>query len=139
MQKAERHNSILKLIVDTRIVSQSDLAARLREEDFSVTQASVSRDLDELGVIKLDGRYSLPAKSRSALDFGILKLEPVGENLVVARCEAGLASAAAVKIDAVRIPAIVGTIAGDDTIFIAVTDARAQKSVIRKIWELFDR
>jgi transcriptional regulator of arginine metabolism len=64
-------------------------------------------------------------------------LDAAGDVLVVACCEPGMASAVAVEIDRARIAEIVGTIAGEDTIFIAVTEGRAQRPVIKKIWELF--
>jgi transcriptional regulator of arginine metabolism len=66
-----------------------------------------------------------------------LSLDLSGENLVVARTEPGLASAVAVEIDAAAIREIVGTLAGEDTIFIAVTDHKAQRSALKKLWELF--
>jgi transcriptional regulator of arginine metabolism len=138
MQKTQRQSAILKLIFAKRIGSQDELANALRSRSFNVTQASVSRDLDELGIIKADGVYTLPKKPRNAIAFGLLSLESAGENLIVAKCESGLASAATVKIDAARIPEIVGTIAGDDTVFIAVKDAKEQKTVIRKVWEIFE-
>lgn len=137
MQKTQRQSAILKLIFAKRIGSQDEIANVLRSRNFNVTQASVSRDLDELGIIKADGIYTLPKKPRNAMAFGLLSLESAGDNLIVAKCEPGLASAATVRIDAARIPEIVGTIAGDDTIFIAVKDAREQKAVIRKIWGIF--
>ena len=107
--------------------------------NFDVTQASISRDLDELGIIKAAGIYTLPQKTSGATTFCLSSLDTAGEGMVVAKCDSGLASAAAVRIDAARIAEIVGTIAGDDTIFIAVKDAKAQKSVIKKLWEMFDR
>lgn len=139
MQKVERQQTLLNLISAERIASQSELARRLRSRNFDVTQASISRDLEELGVIKASGIYTLPQKPSGAAMFGLASLETSGDNLVVAKCDSGLASAAAVKIDAARISEIVGTIAGDDTIFIAVKDAKGQRSAIKKLWELFDR
>ena len=102
-----------------------------------MTQASVSRDLDELGVIKQNGYYILPPKQAVFNDFGQIKFEAVGANLIVGRCSAGLASAITVKIDAANIAEIVGTIAGDDTIFIAVQNTDSQAVVIRNIDEMF--
>jgi transcriptional regulator of arginine metabolism len=64
-------------------------------------------------------------------------LDRAGDNLIVARTEAGLASAAAVSIDGAAIPEIVGTLAGEDTIFIATPDAKAQRAAMKRIWELF--
>lgn len=137
MQKEERQNSILSLIQAQQISTQEELSDLLEKKGFSVTQSSVSRDLDELGIIKLNGFYSLPQKPQSAVAFGLLKLAAAGENLIVAKCEPGLASAIAVRIDAAGIREMIGTIAGDDTIFIAVGDKHEQKTVIRKIWEIF--
>ena len=67
---------------------------------------------------------------------GLLSLDLCGENLVIARTEPGLASAVAVEIDGAA-SEIVGTLAGEDTIFIAVPDQKAQRVAMKKIWELF--
>jgi transcriptional regulator of arginine metabolism len=139
MQKNRRQDALLNLISAERIASQTDLAKRLRSRNFDVTQASISRDLDELGIIKAAGIYTLPQKLRGDAAFGLSSLESAGESMIVAKCDSGLASAAAVRIDAARIIEIVGTIAGDDTIFIAVKDSKAQKTIIKKLWEMFDK
>ncbi len=139
MQKNRRQTTILKLITAKNIGRQEELAEMLENKGFSVTQSSVSRDLDELGIIKIGGFYALPQKPRNAVAFGLLSLQTAGENLIVAKCESGLASAVAVRIDAMDIKEIVGTIAGDDTIFIAVGGKDEQKTVIKKIWETFDK
>lgn len=138
MQKEKRQNSILNLIRAKRIGTQEELSELLEKKGFSVTQSSVSRDLDELGIVKVGGFYAIPEKTEAPI-FGLLVLDTAGENLIVAKCEAGLASAVAVRIDAARIAEIVGTIAGDDTIFIAVKDAKAQKATMKKIWEIFEK
>lgn len=137
MHKIHRQDALLNLISAERIASQTELAKRLRSRNFDVTQASISRDLDELGIIKAAGIYTVPRKTGGAA-FELSSLDTAGESLIVAKCDSGLASAAAVRIDAARIAEIVGTIAGDDTIFIAVKDAKAQKSVMKKIWEIFE-
>ncbi len=64
-------------------------------------------------------------------------METAGDCLVVAKCEAGLASAVAVEIDRAGIPEIVGTLAGEDTVFIAVQERKAQRAVVKKVFELF--
>ncbi|MGD9563929.1 MAG: arginine repressor [Pyrinomonadaceae bacterium] len=139
MQKSQRQNELLKIIAGEALASQEQLANRLRSRNFDVTQASISRDLEELGVIKAAGVYTLPARPNGAATFGLRGLDTSGDSLVVAKCDPGLASAAAVRIDGARIPEIVGTIAGDDTIFVAVKNARSQRTVIKKIWEIFDK
>ena len=138
MQKEQRQTAILKLITGKQIGRQEELAEMLEKKNFSVTQSSVSRDLDELGIIKFNGFYALPNKPKNATTFGLLALETAGENMIVAKCEAGLASAIAVRIDGAGFAEIVGTIAGDDTIFIAVKDRDDQKTVIKKVWEIFE-
>jgi transcriptional regulator of arginine metabolism len=76
-------------------------------------------------------------RSNGAGARGLLSLDLAGENLVVAKTEPGLASAVAVQIDAAAISEIVGTLAGEDTIFIAIGDRKAQRAAIKKVWELF--
>ena len=137
MQKGERQKKILSLIQSRPIATQTDLKAYLDRAGVPATQSSVSRDLEELGVLKRNGRYTL-ARANGAAVHGLLGLDIAGDNLVVAHTEMGLASAVAVQIDAASIPEIVGTLAGEDTIFIAVADRKAQRSVIKGIWEIFD-
>lgn len=122
------------------ITRQDELAGLLRDKGFEVTQASVSRDLDEIGVVKRGGKYVQATIADSAPNpLGIMAIETSGENLLVVKCTAGLASAAAVMIDAAKLPEIVGTIAGDDTIFIAVKSAAGQRAVHKKLRTLFTR
>lgn len=137
MQKSQRLRRIADLVSSTSITRQGQLIGLLTGSGYKVTQASVSRDLDELGITKIDGRYTLPKKQIDAADSEVLRLLRAGDNLIVARCSPGMASAAAVRIDALNLCEIVGTIAGDDTIFIAVGDAADQKAVIRKIMEAY--
>ncbi len=137
MSKEKRQLTILDLISVKNIGTQDELTENLSKKGFSSTQSSVSRDLDELGIIKINGFYSLP-QSTAKQDSGLYSLEVAGENLIVAKCGIGLASAVCVRIDRAKINEIVGTIAGDDTIFIAVKDYKLQKKVIKIIRELFD-
>lgn len=139
MRKGERQKRIRTHIAAERITSQNRLVQALRSEGFPVTQASISRDFDELGIIKANGRYVLPEMTQRAGRFGRVSFEPAGENLIVAKCQPGLASAVAVRIDARSFPEICGTIAGDDTIFIAVSGAIEQRHALRALRELFDR
>jgi transcriptional regulator of arginine metabolism len=135
MHKKARQTSLLSLIDSFPIGSQSELASKLGEQGYNVTQASVSRDLDELGVVKMNGHYKLPRPSGP--EFGTVGFDTAGDTLIVGRCASGLASAITVKIDAARIPEIVGTIAGDDTIFIAVKDRKTQSVVLKQVSDMF--
>lgn len=139
MQKDRRQNIIKDLIRSGEIGTQGELSALLEKKRVSATQSSVSRDLVELGIIKVGGVYALPETRGEANIFGLQSLETAGENLIVGKCELGLASAVCVKLDAAEIKEIVGTIAGEDTIFIAVKDVKAQKTVMKKVWELFEK
>src|SRR5206468_8128518 len=99
------------------------------------TQSSVSRDLEELGVVKHHGSYAFPRANGDSAR-GLLSLDVAGDVLVVARCLPGRASAVAVEIDDAALTDIVGTLAGEDTIFIAARDRKAQRVAMKKIWEL---
>lgn len=136
MDKEKRQQKLLSLIRARPVSTQGELAERLERAGYPATQSSISRDLEELGIVKHNGRYVMP-RAESGAARGLLSLDATGDVLIVARCEPGLASAVAVEIDRAQIAEIVGTIAGEDTIFIAVSEGRAQRQVIRKIWELF--
>ena len=138
MQKNKRQKAILELISVNQIGTQEELSQILESHGFSVNQSSVSRDLVELGIIKAQGFYALPAKSNYA-NFGLLSMEIAGDNMIVAKTEAGFAGAVCVKIDNKEITEIVGTIAGEDTIFIAVRNQKDQRIVLRKVWEMFEK
>jgi len=133
MNKRERQQQILSLIRVRPVGTQEDLRQLLEKSGVPATQSSVSRDLEELGVVKQHGHYTLP-RTNGGPTRGLLSLDHAGDSLVIARTVPGLASAVAVEIDAAAIPEIVGTIAGEDTIFIAVRD---QRSTIKKVWNLF--
>ena len=133
MIKQKRQEKILDLIRTKHISTQEELGELLS----GVTQSSVSRDLDDLGIVKVNGYYALPQKGSE--DLGLQTLESAGDNLIVAKCDTGVASAVCVLIDRQKIDEIVGTIAGDDTIFIAVRDRKAQKTVLKKVWEMFEK
>lgn len=137
MQKRERQNAILELIGAKRIGRQDELVAELTDRGYSVTQASVSRDLDELGIVKLNGAYARRDATANGFGLSLISVEPAGPNIIVVKTASGLASATAVRIDAAKLPEIVGTIAGDDTIFIAVADENGRDRLVKRIWELF--
>jgi transcriptional regulator of arginine metabolism len=137
MKKDVRQNKILSLIRTRKIATQDELTDFLERAGLTATQSSISRDLDELGVVKYDGYYTLPRSRNGASARGLLSLDMAGDVLIVAKCEPGLASSVAVDIDGARVPEIVGTLAGEDTVFIAVGDRKAQHNAIKKIWGLF--
>jgi transcriptional regulator of arginine metabolism len=137
MGKTKRQQKILSLIRSRRIGTQQELSAMLERAGMAATQSSISRDLEELRVVKSHGFYTLPTAAEGPAARGLLGLEPAGDCLVVAKCEPGLASAVAVEIDRAGIAEIVGTLAGEDTIFIAVPERKAQRAAMKKVLELF--
>lgn len=137
MNKEARQQRLLSLIRAKRIGTQEELTAHLERAGVAATQSSVSRDLLELGIVKQHGYYTVPHATNGAAARGLLSLDPAGDALIVAKCEPGLASALAVEIDRAAVPEIIGTLAGEDTIFIAVSEHKAQRAAMKKIWELF--
>ena len=137
MDRDERLQQLLEIVSATPVKKQDQLVRLLRKNGFAVTQASVSRDLEELGIAKENGIYRRPNDVSRHDALGSVSFHPAGENLVVAKCGSGLASALAVRLDARNFQGMVGTIAGDDTVFIAVTDQKTQRRLIGKLKEDF--
>jgi transcriptional regulator of arginine metabolism len=139
MEKERRHRKITNLIRAKRIETQQELTDYLERAGFAVTQSSVSRDLEELGIVKVRGAYTLPQtqNGKGALDIGLLALDLAGDALIVAKCDAGMASAVAERIDRAHVAGVVGTLAGENTVFIATTDAKTRRTAMRRILELF--
>ena len=136
MQKNLRQKKLLTLIQAKSFATQAELRESLERIGVPATQSSLSRDLEELGVVKHHGHYAIP-RANGAAARGLLGLDLSGDNLVIAKTEPGLASAVAVEIDRADIADIVGTLAGEDTIFIAVRDQKAQRVAMKSIWRLF--
>ncbi|MEA3149958.1 MAG: transcriptional regulator of arginine metabolism [Gammaproteobacteria bacterium] len=117
----------------------------LRQHGHVATQSSVSRDLRELGVAKLGDRYVLPDTAAAPKnDFSTLKQFvnaqlTAGTNLTVLKTTVGSAQSVAVAIDTARWPEVVGTISGDDTIFIATAGAREQHKLGLRLRAIFGR
>ena len=132
--KKARQDKILDLIGRCEIETQEEMLLRLRECGYHVTQATVSRDIRELSLIKgISPRgvycYTAPTKKESGTHpFGNVMTDSVTSvdaagNMVVIKTYPGLASAVAGYIDSQNLPEILGTIAGDDAIFVVVRDA----------------
>lgn len=143
-QQLDRRNAILRILRGGVVQRQTDLAQLLRRDGFAVTQSSISRDLRELGALKSAGRYLLPPDeiSRANGDFGALaqfvrSVRTAGPSITVIRTTIGAAQSVAVAIDKAEWPEAVGTISGDDTIFIATSGARAQQRLIDRLQSLF--
>ena len=127
----QRHRAIRDLVDEQPVLNQGQLLELLAERQLAVTQPQLSRDLRVLGVVKQDGRYVLTERvtGLAALAMLLRGAQAAGANLVVVQCEPGSAGAVARALEAEELAGVVGTVAGDDTIFVAVQDQRAGDSV----------
>jgi transcriptional regulator of arginine metabolism len=138
-----RRLALEKIIREQAVGRQSELVAMLRKHGHAATQSSVSRDLRELGVAKQGDRYVLPETAASGRsDFSTIKqfvraVSTAGTNLTVLRTTVGAAQSVAVAIDTARWSEVVGTISGDDTIFIATAGAREQQKLGERLRGIF--
>ena len=140
-----RRTMLAKIIREQSVGRQTELVDLLRKLGHVATQSSVSRDLRELGVAKMGDRYVLPAATATRKsDFSALKQFvsarlTAGTNLTVLKTTIGSAQSVAVAIDSAQWPEVVGTISGDDTIFIATDGAGAQAQLGRRLLAIFGR
>jgi transcriptional regulator of arginine metabolism len=138
----DRREALKRIIRSGTVGRQADLVRLLEREGFEVTQSSVSRDLRDLGVAKVGDRYVLPEDATPVAGFEAVAgfvhgLQPAGPNLLVIRTTIGAAQSVCLAIDHARWPDVVGTISGDDTIFVATDSARRQRAVIDRLRAIF--
>jgi len=143
--KGTRHGVILDVIERESITSQEMLRQRLHADGVDVTQATLSRDLKELGVVKraTDGAYhrraaaglspadALGSLQRTTAEF-LTRVER-SEQLVVLRTDSGQAALLAIAIDRAALPEVLGTVAGDDTILVICRDAEAAQTLEHRL------
>ena len=137
--RTRRQQRILDLIADYAIPSQQQLQELLTAQGIEVTQATLSRDLHNLGVVKGPNGYALPESPADAIQEGGRLWQTVRRELIeavaggatiVLRTGPGHANALAVELDRARLPNVLGTIAGDDTIFVAAKSERHARSLL---------
>lgn len=150
--KKQRQEKIIEIIREHEVETQEDLARYLNEAGYSVTQATVSRDIREMSLIKVPGirvkqRYTVSTEGggggssgfgrqyTGVLQDGVVSMEQAG-NLLVIKTVSGMAMAVAAAIDAVKLEGIVGSIAGDDTILCAVKTEEQVASVMESMQAL---
>ena len=143
--KARRQTAILELVDREPLHSQEQLRRRLRPRGFDATQATISRDIKELGLVKRagDGAYQRPgadttdpetaltALERAAAEF-LRRVERV-QQLVVIRTGIGQAQPLAIAIDRAQLPEAVGSIAGDDTILVIARDGKRAAALVKRL------
>lgn len=142
---------IIELIRSGGIKTQEELVAELKKCGFDATQATVSRDIKQLGLIKAlskDGEYQyvktqlkntgLTEKLVKILSQSVISLEIVN-NMIVVKTLSGTAAAADEAIDTLNFPGIAGTLAGNDVIFVLARNGESADAVYRRIKDLIDR
>lgn len=146
--KKNRHSEIIELIEQFEIETQEELADRLKEAGYNVTQATVSRDIRALHLSKIpcgNGQQKyvllrqddtqLSDKYIRVLSDGFVSMD-MAQNILVIKTVAGMAMAVAAALDAIKFKEIVGSIAGDDTIMVAVRTTEETKILMQKIEQL---
>lgn len=136
-----RRRRILEIVESRPIETQEGLAEALVESGFDASQSTVSRDVTELGLVKIDGAYRRPpsgiARAESPAEArvaeGVLRHASAGDHLVVLFTLPGDAQGVARALDALGWPEVTGTVAGDDTIFVAVPDRAAKSRLLRRL------
>ncbi len=143
--KARRQAAILELIDREPLHSQEQLRRELRHRGFDATQATISRDIRDLGLVKRagDGAYQRPGVEGSSPETALTALERAAaeflrtidrvQQLVVVRTGPGQAQTLAITLDRARLPEVVGTVGGDDTILIIARGARAAAALVKRL------
>jgi transcriptional regulator of arginine metabolism len=146
--KARRQSAILDVVEQEAVRSQEQLRQRLAQRGFDVTQATLSRDIKDLGLMKRssDGAYqaagaaaaptatAIGALGRALAEY-LVNIEPV-QHLVVLKTGAGQAQLLGLAIDRARLEEVAGTLAGDDTILIIARDPKNAQQVVKKLRDL---
>ena len=147
--KKDRHTIIAELIENNVISTQEDLLRMLNAAGVNVTQATVSRDIKQMRIVKQAAasgvyKYCLPRARTDdenakymAILAGAVEHTDIAMNTVVVKCHAGTAQAACAALDSMDLPEVAGTIAGDDTIFVLCYTVEAAVDVRKKLDEMF--
>lgn len=143
--KVRRQAVILDLVQREPIRNQEQLRRRMKSEGFDVTQATLSRDIREIGLVKggADGAYQTPAQPAASPEAAVQMLQrAIGEflthvdrvqQLVLLRTGPGQAPLLGVALDRARLPEVVGTVAGDDTILVIAPDTRRARALVKRL------
>ena len=149
--KIDRHSKILELLNKYEIETQEDLTKHLKSEGINVTQATVSRDIRQMKLVKVmtkNGKYKYAAYSSQSSDLddrivtvfreAVLTID-YANNFVCLHTITGMAQAAAVAIDSLKLNEIIGTVAGDDTLFIMVRNEETARELAKKFENLIKK
>ena len=146
--KSRRHAKILDIITEYPIETQDELLTRLKNEGYKATQATISRDIKDLRLVKTlgsDGKYRYVSASKNSTDIrsnfsslfaSSVKSIDFAQNIVVIKTLSGMAQAVCAALDSNDYKAVVGTIAGDDTIFIACRSSQLAVNLTEELKKL---
>lgn len=144
-QKHRRQQALVRVVQAQKLATQGDLVRALKAAGFDATQATVSRDIVELGLVKVarDGTHAYAAPTAVASGGGTERLKRFCEdypvegrlagNIVVLRSPPGTANAMAIALDTSELAEIIGTVAGDDTVFVATSTERHARSLLTRL------
>jgi len=148
LRKQQRQQTLLRLVNEKRLATQQDVVRALRIAGFAATQATVSRDIVELGLVKVgrDGDHVYAPPVAMPASGGIERLRrfceeypvqgAVAGNMVVLRTPPGTANALAIALDTSGFTDVVGTIAGDDTVFVAARDPARARGINKRLGDM---
>jgi transcriptional regulator of arginine metabolism len=143
VSKRARQGKILELARKRQVRSQEELSSLLKREGIDVTQSTLSRDIRELALFKVRGRYQVGGELNSAPSGEAIRRAfeqfvvrtGVSGNIVMIRTTPGNAHSIGVVLDAVQWPEILGTVAGDDTVFVLLRNGHSGRKVLNRIRE----
>jgi transcriptional regulator of arginine metabolism len=146
-ERRQRHLKILELVATRPLRTQDELSDALSQEGWDTTQSSVSRDIASLKLVKVEGVYQRAATirmheiadpNRRRIAESLLSVEAAGDAMLVLHTPPGEAQRVGSAIDLLAWPEVVGTIGGDDTIFVAVRNSAAQALLLRQLNALME-
>ena len=141
--KSKRQAKLLEIVADQAIETQEELLEQLCGHGFKSTQATISRDIRELGLMKVQNKYTAASSRQGEFSLRLqsifknsLTSVDLAQNIIVIKTLPGLAPAACSALDDMEHPGVVGTLAGDDTAFVAMRDNEAAKGFVEQIGEM---
>ena len=150
--KTKRHAMILSIIGQGDVYTQEILQEKLKDAGFDVTQATVSRDIKSLDLVKIakkGGTYRYAQKQDDVVEQKAMKFKSVfyeavisvdyAQNIVAVKCHTGMGNAACAAIDMMNLGEVVGTLAGDDTIFVLLKTTERAHQFVGKLNQMLNR
>lgn len=136
--KKKRQEALRQIIYSSKVSAHHELIDALKAKGFAATQSSISRDLNELGIIKKGGYYYLPSSvNEGQITPPLTSIMTAGKNLLVLKTLPSMAPSMASIIDGQKLVGVLGTVAGDDTVFVAISPKTTADAVSKKLQNIF--